>query len=87
MRKYNVLFVCGHNAGRSQMATAFFNQLVDPELAHGTSAGLEPAARVHPIVVEARVRRAVPVDPKRSSRGLGAARPARPADRTCPRDP
>jgi arsenate reductase len=53
MSKHDVLFVCGHNAGRSQMAAAFFDQLVDSELVHATSAGLEPAARVHPIVVEA----------------------------------
>lgn len=52
MSKHNVLFVCGHNAGRSQMAAAFFNQLVDPALVHAISAGLEPAPRVHPEVVE-----------------------------------
>ena len=53
MRKHNVLFVCTLNAGRSQMAAAFFNELADPEQVHATSAGLEPAARVHPEVVEA----------------------------------
>lgn len=53
MSKRNVLFVCGHNAGRSQMAAAFFNVLADPELVHATSAGLDPAPRVHPEVVDA----------------------------------
>ena len=49
----NVLFACIHNAGRSQMAAAWFNQLVDPEKATGISAGTEPGTRVHPEVVSA----------------------------------
>jgi arsenate reductase (thioredoxin) len=47
-----VIFACLHNAGRSQMAAAFFNRLADPERAHGISAGTRPADRVHPEVVE-----------------------------------
>lgn len=47
------IFACIHNAGRSQMSAAFFNQLADPELARAISAGTQPAARVHPVVVEA----------------------------------
>ena len=47
------IFACIHNAGRSQMAAAFFNQLVDPTQAHALSAGTHPGTRVHPIVVEA----------------------------------
>ena len=35
-----VLFVCNHNAGRSQMAQAFFERLAPPELQAG-SAGTE----------------------------------------------
>ena len=46
-----VIFACVHSAGRSQMAAAFFNQLVDPTRARGMAAGTEPAARVHPEVV------------------------------------
>jgi arsenate reductase len=46
-----VIFACVHNAGRSQMAAAFFNQLADPSLARATSAGTRPADRVHPEVV------------------------------------
>jgi arsenate reductase (thioredoxin) len=46
-----VLFACIHNAGRSQMAAAWFNQLADPSLARAVSAGTEPGARVHPEVV------------------------------------
>jgi arsenate reductase len=46
-----VIFACVHNAGRSQMAAAFFNALADPARAHAISAGTQPAARVHPEVV------------------------------------
>jgi arsenate reductase len=49
----NVLFACIHNAGRSQMAAAWFNELVDPAKAKGISAGTEPGTRVHPEVVTA----------------------------------
>jgi arsenate reductase len=48
-----VIFACIHNAGRSQMAAAFFNALADPARARAISAGTEPAARVHPEVVDA----------------------------------
>jgi protein-tyrosine-phosphatase len=48
-----VVFACVHNAGRSQMAAAWFNQLVDPAKAHAVSAGTHPGDRVHPVVVEA----------------------------------
>jgi arsenate reductase len=47
------IFACVHNAGRSQMSAAFFNQLADPELARGISAGTQPVEHVHPVVVEA----------------------------------
>ncbi len=48
-----VIFACVHNAGRSQMSAAFFNQFADPKLARAISAGTQPAERVHPVVVEA----------------------------------
>jgi arsenate reductase len=47
-----VIFACVHNAGRSQMAAAFFNALADPERACALSAGTAPGTRVHPEVVE-----------------------------------
>ena len=47
-----VLFACVHNAGRSQMAAGFFNALADPALAHGISAGTQPAEHVHPEVLQ-----------------------------------
>jgi|SRR6185437_13192425 len=45
-----VIFACIHNAGRSQMAAAFFNQFADPQKAQAISAGTEPGERVHPEV-------------------------------------
>lgn len=48
-----VLFACVHNAGRSQMAAAWFNLLSDPTKARAISAGTEPGRRVHPEVVTA----------------------------------
>jgi len=48
-----ILFACVHNAGRSQMAAAFFNAMADPSRARAVSAGTEPGRRVHPEVVEA----------------------------------
>jgi arsenate reductase (thioredoxin) len=49
-RMFKVIFACVHNAGRSQMAAAFFNQIADPTKALATSAGTEPGERVHPEV-------------------------------------
>jgi arsenate reductase len=48
-----VLFACVHNAGRSQMAAALFNQRADPAVARAISAETDPGDRVHPGVVEA----------------------------------
>ncbi len=60
-----VLFVCLHNAGRSQMAAALFTRAAAGR-ALGESAGTTPGDRVHPAVVE--VMREVGID-------LGGARP------------
>lgn len=48
-----VIFACIQNAGRSQMAAAFFEQLANPAFARAISAGTRPAARVHAEVVDA----------------------------------
>ena len=48
----NVLFVCVHNAGRSQMAEAFFNRIVEGK-ANGFSAGTHITESINPLVVEA----------------------------------
>jgi protein-tyrosine-phosphatase len=48
----HVVFVCLHNAGRSQMSEALFERAAGGR--HGAaSAGTTPADRVHPEVVEA----------------------------------
>ena len=46
-----VLFACVHNAGRSQMAAAWFNALADPTKARAISAGTNPGPQVHPEVI------------------------------------
>jgi len=66
-----VIFACVHNAGRSQMAAAFFNELADPSKARALSAGTAPGDRVHPEVVA--VMREKGID-------LSAARPQRLTD-------
>lgn len=48
-----VVFACVHNAGRSQMAAAFFNAAADPNKAQALSAGTQPAERIHPEVLKA----------------------------------
>ena len=47
----NVLFVCLHNAGRSQMSEALFTRAADGRHS-ARSAGTTPGDRVHPEVVE-----------------------------------
>ena len=61
-----VIFACVHNAGRSQMAAAFFNALADSGKARAISAGTNPGERVHPEVVAAMQERGL---------DLSAARP------------
>ncbi len=45
-----VVFACRHNAGRSQMAAAFFGAAADPSRARAVSAGTTPGEQVHPEV-------------------------------------
>jgi arsenate reductase (thioredoxin) len=66
----NVLFVCLHNAGRSQISQALFERAAGERHA-ARSAGTTPAERVHPEVVEA--MRELGVD-------LGDRRPRRLSD-------
>jgi len=47
-----VVFVCVHNAGRSQIAEAFFNQMAQGK-AFALSAGTQPGDKVNPVVVAA----------------------------------
>jgi len=62
-----VLFVCVHNAGRSQMAAALLEELAEDRV-RVRSAGTAPADDVHPGVVEA--MREIGID-------LAGARPLR----------
>ncbi|MFZ2227016.1 MAG: arsenate reductase ArsC [Candidatus Nanopelagicaceae bacterium] len=52
MTKPSVLFVCIHNAGRSQMAAAFLSHLAEGAI-EVRSAGTQPADQVNPMVIEA----------------------------------
>jgi arsenate reductase len=63
-----VIFACVHNAGRSQMAAAFFNRLVDPRKARAISAGTHPGDRVHPEVVAAMQEQGVDLSTARPQR-------------------
>ena len=63
-----VLFACVHNAGRSQMAAAFFNELAAPDKARAISAGTQPAEGIHPVVVEAMRERAIDISANRPQR-------------------
>lgn len=47
----NILFVCVENAGRSQMAEAFFKKYA-PSKFHALSAGTVPSAHLNPIVIQ-----------------------------------
>jgi arsenate reductase (thioredoxin) len=67
----SVIFACVHNAGRSQMAAAFFNRFANSNRARAISAGTEPGETVHPEVVAA--MREVGID-------LSGARPQRLTD-------
>ena len=49
--KPTVLFICQHNAGRSQLG-AHLLDLIAPGQFVSTSAGLKPAAEINPVVAE-----------------------------------
>ncbi|KAF9349746.1 hypothetical protein BGX34_001626 [Mortierella sp. NVP85] len=49
--KKDIMFACVHNAGRSQMAAAFFNRHKHRDDVRGISAGTNPASEVHPVVL------------------------------------
>jgi len=59
-----VLFVCLHNAGRSQISEGLFNRAAAGRH-QARSAGTTPAARVHPKVVEAMAEVGVDLSPRR----------------------
>jgi arsenate reductase len=60
----NALFVCLHNAGRSQMSAALFERAAAGRH-QARSAGTTPGERVHPEVVEAMAELGVDVSDRR----------------------
>ena len=67
-----VLFICVHNAGRSQMAEAFFNKMNEGRHS-GISAGSNPASQVNPVVVEAMKEVGIDISsrkPKKLDKGM-----------------
>jgi arsenate reductase len=67
-----VLFICVHNAGRSQMAEGIFNSLSGGRY-RALSAGNQPSAQVNPVVVQ--VMREIGIDisgnkPKKLTNGM-----------------
>ncbi|MEX0649788.1 MAG: arsenate reductase ArsC [Candidatus Andersenbacteria bacterium] len=47
-----VIFICAENAGRSQMAEAFFNTLSGNSGFTAESAGTTPASTINPVAIE-----------------------------------
>jgi arsenate reductase (thioredoxin) len=62
--KPTVLFVCIHNAGRSQMAAGFLVDLAG-DAVEVLSAGSEPAEQVNPVAVEAMAEKGVDISSER----------------------
>ncbi|MEY4137757.1 MAG: hypothetical protein RL205_1885 [Actinomycetota bacterium] len=60
MHKPSVLFVCVHNAGRSQMAAAYLSHLGQGRV-EVLSAGSAPADSVNPAVVEAMLEEGIDI--------------------------
>jgi arsenate reductase (thioredoxin) len=58
--KPSVLFVCVHNAGRSQMAAGYLTHLAGDAI-DVRSAGSEPADQLNPVVVQAMAEEAIDI--------------------------
>jgi arsenate reductase (thioredoxin) len=75
MTKPAVLFLCTHNAGRSQMAMGFFKHLAG-ERADVYSGGSEPAEQVNPAAIDAMAEKGIDItaeQPKRWTDDMLAA--------------
>ncbi|MGH3713363.1 MAG: arsenate reductase ArsC, partial [Micromonosporaceae bacterium] len=66
-RRPTVLFLCTHNAGRSQMALGFFTHLAG-DAAVAWSGGSEPAAAVNPAAIEAMAERGIDISAEQPKR-------------------
>jgi arsenate reductase len=60
MRKPTVLFLCTHNAGRSQMALGFFTHLAGDQ-AVAYSGGSEPADQINPSAIAAMAEKGIDI--------------------------
>jgi arsenate reductase (thioredoxin) len=60
----SVLFVCVHNAGRSQMAAGYLNQLSGGEI-EVRSAGSEPTDKINPVAVQAMAEEGIDIAAER----------------------
>jgi arsenate reductase (thioredoxin) len=67
MTKPNVLFLCTHSAGRSQMAMGFFGHLAGDQ-AVVYSGGSEPAAQVNPAAVTAMAEKGIDITAEQPNR-------------------
>ena len=63
-RKATVLFVCVHNAGRSQMAAGYLQRLAGDRI-EVLSAGSEPADQVNPAAVQAMAEEGIDIATER----------------------
>ena len=61
--KPSVLFVCVHNAGRSQMAAGYLRHLA-ADTVEVRSAGSEPAERINPVTVQAMAEEGINITPE-----------------------
>jgi arsenate reductase len=62
--KPSVLFVCVHNAGRSQMAAGYLNHLGRGRI-EVRSAGSEPAEEINPVAVQAMAEEGIDITAER----------------------
>lgn len=67
MTRPAVLFLCTHNAGRSQMAMGFFKHLAGPR-ADVYSGGSEPADQVNPSAITAMAEKGIDITAERPRR-------------------
>lgn len=66
-RKLRILFLCVHNAGRSQMAAGWARHLGGGQI-DIYSAGSEPATEINPVAVEAMAEKSIDIRSARPQR-------------------
>jgi protein-tyrosine-phosphatase len=67
----NVLFLCVHNAGRSQMALGFFRRYAG-DGAIAWSGGSEPADRINPVAIEVMAEKGIDISAEHPQRWTDA---------------